>query len=88
MTRHVLDQIGPDPLIIDATTGSPGEMESFARGRRYLDATIAGSSRQVLAGEATVMIGGDDADVRAAADILDAIAHRRSTSVPVERARG
>ena len=73
VTATVLPQTGT-ALIIDTTTGSPEEMASFGRNRRYLDATIAGSSRQVSNGEAIMMIGGEDESVQAAADILDAIA--------------
>lgn len=50
--------------IIDTTTGDPASSEELARtlneqGVIYLDATISGSSAQVRAGSATLMVGGD-----------------------------
>jgi 3-hydroxyisobutyrate dehydrogenase-like beta-hydroxyacid dehydrogenase len=51
-------------IVIDSTTGDPGEMAGFAqmlaaRGVGYLDASIGGSSKQVRAGEAIAIVGGD-----------------------------
>lgn len=85
VTASVLDQIEqhlhPETLVVDVTTGSPDEMEQFGRRLavrevRYLDATVAGSSRQVLAGEAIVMAGGDDAAFAAARDLIGSFASR------------
>lgn len=50
-------------LFLDTTTGAPDEMVALGhslagRGAEYLDATIAGSSSQVRAGQVVVMIGG------------------------------
>jgi len=54
-------------IIIDTTTGNPREMaalgaELSTRGVHYLDATVSGSSVQLLQREVLVMAGGD-ADV-------------------------
>jgi 3-hydroxyisobutyrate dehydrogenase-like beta-hydroxyacid dehydrogenase len=84
VTSSVLQEIEPHfragALVVDMTTGAPDEMEQFGRrlaerGLRYLDATVAGSSRQVLAGEAIVMAGCDDgAWYEAAREILSSFA--------------
>jgi 3-hydroxyisobutyrate dehydrogenase-like beta-hydroxyacid dehydrogenase len=62
-------------LLIDATTGDPDEVAKLAaelgsRGVGYVDATLAGSSEQVRRGEATVICGGEPADVRRAEPVL------------------
>lgn len=51
-------------IIIDTTTGDPREMaalgaELSAQGVHYLDATVSGSSAQLLQRDVLVMIGGD-----------------------------
>ena len=53
-------------ILIDTTTGESVQTAALgarlaARGVRYLDAPVSGSSQQTRAGEATVMVGGDDA---------------------------
>ncbi len=54
----------PGQIIVDTTTGEPGETARLgqwlgARGVRYLDAPISGSSEQTRRGEATVIVGGE-----------------------------
>ncbi len=61
--------------IIDTTTGDPASSEELAQtlsgqGIVYLDATISGSSAQVRAGSATLMVGGDAESFAACADIF------------------
>jgi 3-hydroxyisobutyrate dehydrogenase-like beta-hydroxyacid dehydrogenase len=61
--------------IIDTTTGDPASSEELARtlneqGVIYLDATISGSSAQVRAGSATLMVGGDAESFSACSDIF------------------
>lgn len=51
-------------IVIDTTTGDPGEMAALGvelkgRGVEYLDATVSGSSAQLLKREVLVMVGGD-----------------------------
>ncbi|MCX6625633.1 MAG: NAD(P)-dependent oxidoreductase [Acidobacteria bacterium] len=71
----VLSEIAPAATVIDTTTGSPDQMESFAtRGFPYLDATVAGSSLQVEQGEAVVMCGGDAATFESCRPIFKAFA--------------
>ena len=72
----------PGTLFIDATTGDPDESAGLAaqlrtRGIGYVDATLAGSSEQVRRGEATVISGGDAADVSRAGRVLAAWSPRR-----------
>ncbi len=60
--------------VIDTTTGDPAAAEALARelaarGVTYLDATISGSSAQVRAGTAVVMVGGERAAYDACSDI-------------------
>jgi 3-hydroxyisobutyrate dehydrogenase-like beta-hydroxyacid dehydrogenase len=67
--------LGRGLTIIDTTTGDPASAEALARtlseqGVAYLDATISGSSAQVRAGSATVMVGGDAGTIAACSDIL------------------
>jgi 3-hydroxyisobutyrate dehydrogenase-like beta-hydroxyacid dehydrogenase len=57
----------PGQIIIDTTTGDPREMaalgdELAVLGVHYLDATVSGSSAQLLQRDVLVMVGGD-ADV-------------------------
>jgi 3-hydroxyisobutyrate dehydrogenase-like beta-hydroxyacid dehydrogenase len=61
-------------VLIDTTTGEPRQtaelgMRLAARGVRYLDAPISGSSQQTRDGEATVIVGGDRAIFEACADL-------------------
>ena len=67
--------------IVDTTTGDPATSEDLARvlgerGIAYLDATISGSSAQVRAGSATLMVGGDAEAVAACTDIFAAVARQ------------
>lgn len=78
VAEAVLGQMAPrlpGKTVIDATTGDPDAMAMLGRrlgetGTSYLDATIAGSSRQVRAGEVVVLAGGDAAAFRAAEDLF------------------
>jgi 3-hydroxyisobutyrate dehydrogenase-like beta-hydroxyacid dehydrogenase len=51
-------------IIVDTTTGDPREMAALGdelreRGVKYLDATVSGSSAQLLQKDVLVMVGGD-----------------------------
>lgn len=66
-------------IVIDTTTGDPADAEANCarlakQGIHYLDATVGGSSRQTLAGEAIVMAGGDAAAFERCADVFAAFA--------------
>jgi 3-hydroxyisobutyrate dehydrogenase-like beta-hydroxyacid dehydrogenase len=68
-------QLRPGHTLVDTTTGDPGTAEALARdlagrGITYLDATISGSSAQVRAGTAVVMVGGDRAAFASCSDVF------------------
>jgi 3-hydroxyisobutyrate dehydrogenase-like beta-hydroxyacid dehydrogenase len=68
--------------VIDCSTGSPELLEPLAQrlknqGVDFIEAPLSGSSRQIAAGEATLLIGGDDDAIARCNDLLDAIATRR-----------
>ncbi|HJN17412.1 MAG TPA: NAD(P)-dependent oxidoreductase [Armatimonadota bacterium] len=78
---ELLSADSPPSLIVDTTTGEPEATEELAaqlgeRGVAHLDATISGSSAQVRAGEALFTIGGAEADVARAQDLLDTFTDR------------
>ena len=61
-------------ILIDTTTGEPEQTAALgarlaARGVRYLDAPISGSSEQTRRGEATVIVGGERSAFEACADL-------------------
>ena len=75
-TEQVLREAGaalrPGQLILDTTTGEPGQAEVIharlaALGVRYLDATVSGNSEQVAAGDDVLTMVGADAKAFAAA---------------------
>lgn len=73
--------VSPENIILDTTTGDPEVVEAIARhlaGKQvfYLDCEIGGSSKQVEAGEAIVVCGGDERGYMASRDILSAIGTR------------
>ncbi len=72
----------PGTLLIDATTGDPDQTAILAarlhsRGVGYVDATLAGSSEQVRRGEATVILGGEPANIDRAISVLATWSPRR-----------
>lgn len=78
VVREVVDRMAadfsPGQIVVDTTTGEPSDAEQLAtrlaaKGIRYLDAPISGSSEQTRRGEATVMVGGERADFDACADL-------------------
>jgi len=67
-------------IIIDTTTGDPDRTKTLgarlqAAGIRYVDATIAGSSRQVREGTAIVTVGGEAEIVRECSRFFEMFAH-------------
>ena len=68
-------------VIIDTTTGSPGDAEAAAtalsrRGVEYLDATVGGSSTQARHGDAIIMCGATENGFDRARQTLSQLAHR------------
>ncbi len=81
----VIGEIAPElragDLLIDTTTGDPNEAEAMgrtlaARGVQYLDATVGGSSKQVLSRDVIVLAGGEPEAFRRASPILAAFSDR------------
>ncbi|MDM0067288.1 NAD(P)-dependent oxidoreductase [Variovorax sp. J31P207] len=68
-------------LVIDCSTGSPDLLVALgrrlhARGIDLVEAPLSGSSQQIGEGEATALVGADDAGVARAAPVLSALASR------------
>ena len=68
--------------LIDCSTGTPDTLEALAArlaqgGVAFIEAPLSGSSQQIAAGEATVLMGGDAEAIARCAPLLDAIALRR-----------
>ena len=68
------DGLRAGQIIVDATTGDPVQSAArgerlAARGVRYLDAPISGSSEQTRRGEATIIVGGERAAFEACSDL-------------------
>jgi 3-hydroxyisobutyrate dehydrogenase-like beta-hydroxyacid dehydrogenase len=71
----------PPTHIVDTSTGDPDEVVALgvrlaARGTRLVDATISGSSTQIAARGAVVMVGAEPADHEACADLFAAFGDR------------
>lgn len=69
-------------LFVDTTTGRPQQMAEFqeqigAVGADYVEACVAGSSEQLRAGEATLLLGGAAASLERAESILKYLAEKR-----------
>ncbi len=67
-----------NPIVIDTTTGDPDEMAAAAErlrglGVNYVEATVAGSSRQLRAGTATLFVGGDEESIASVQPLLDVL---------------
>jgi 3-hydroxyisobutyrate dehydrogenase-like beta-hydroxyacid dehydrogenase len=68
-------------LILDTTTGEPERTEALAarcvaRGVRFVDGPISGSSEQIRQRQGVVLIGGDRAAYEACRDLIQAVAER------------
>lgn len=85
IARRVVEEhaaaLRPGLLLIDTSTGDPSAAARLAawceaRGVRYVDATVSGSSEQVSRGEVLVMAGGAAEDVAECQDIFRVFAAR------------
>ena len=68
--------------LIDCSTGDPDRLEALAlrladRGVTFIEAPLSGSSQQIAAGAATLLLGADAQALARHADLLDAIASQR-----------
>ena len=76
---------GPAPqttLLIDCSTGDPELLQALserlaARGVAFVEAPLSGSSEQIGAGSATMLLGSDAATLERASPLLSAIAQTR-----------
>ena len=69
-------------IVIDTTTGMPNEMAEIgrylkARGVDYVEASVAGSSRQMQNGEAILFLGGEESVIARIRPLIDALTDRR-----------
>ncbi|EJL85445.1 beta-hydroxyacid dehydrogenase, 3-hydroxyisobutyrate dehydrogenase [Polaromonas sp. CF318] len=90
-TADVLSVVeGPEGLlsvpgvrsIIDCSTGTPHELQALAarltaRGIAFIEAPLSGSSQQIAAGEATLLLGGETQALRQCEAVLAAMAGQR-----------
>jgi 3-hydroxyisobutyrate dehydrogenase-like beta-hydroxyacid dehydrogenase len=85
---HSVNSLAMDQLphkgltLIDCSTGDPDQLTSLAArldvcGIGFIEAPLSGSSAQIAAGEATMLLGGREDTIVAQAPILDAIAGTR-----------
>lgn len=68
--------------VIDCSTGDPDALVALAqrlaaRGTAFIEAPLSGSSAQIAAGEATMLLAGDLDAISAQAPVLDAISSHR-----------
>ena len=68
--------------IIDCSTGDPSLLEAMGarlqkRGIDFIEAPLSGSSEQIAAGQATMLLGGDGAAIARCDALLDAITTHR-----------
>lgn len=68
--------------IIDCSTGTPHELQALAarlgaRGITFIEAPLSGSSQQIAAGEATLLLGGEAGGLQACEPVLSAISGKR-----------
>lgn len=73
--------IRPGSVAVDCSTVLPDAIRSVAgavraRGAGILDAPVSGSTSSTLAGELTIMVGGESADLERARPVLDHLARR------------
>jgi 3-hydroxyisobutyrate dehydrogenase-like beta-hydroxyacid dehydrogenase len=71
----IIDGAGPETLIVDTSTTSPGEAERLASllgtaGIHFMDVGLSGSSTAVTQGTVLALAGGSHDDVRRAAAVL------------------
>ena len=68
-------------LVVDTTTGDPDRRPAVGArlaeaGVRYLDAAVVGSSEQVRGADAVALVGGEQTDADACADLFGCFARR------------
>ncbi|MGI9607177.1 MAG: NAD(P)-dependent oxidoreductase [Acidimicrobiales bacterium] len=85
ITLDVCSEIARTPstglLVVDTTTGDPTDSIEAARilaasGASYVDATVSGNAAQFAERDVIFMVGGADADVARATDLLEPLGRR------------
>lgn len=82
LAPRIAATLAPGAIVVDATTGDPEDSVRTARllaarGIGYLDAAVSGSSEELLAGRAVLLIGGEASTVERARPVLEPLAARR-----------
>ncbi len=72
----IAESLGEDSLLIEMSTGLPGDFDSLAdrlrsQGRRAIDAPVGRTSKEAEEGTLLIMVGGETEDVERARPILD-----------------
>lgn len=84
---EVRNELTNNHLVVDTTTGDPSTTGRIAGALPeevgWIDACVLGSSEQCRRGEAMLLVGGADADLDGANDLLEAIATDRRHLGPV-----
>lgn len=88
LVRQLRTDFQPSQIVVDTTTGDPQQMlavgQSLAEhGVSYLEATVAGSSAQVTAGEVALLLGGDAEVLESVKPLLAAITSKHFHLGPV-----
>lgn len=82
ISRSVLAELVPelerDTIVVETSTVLPEDVRDEAQmlesaGARVVDAAVLSGVGQMEAGKATLLVSGDDADIRAVRDILEAV---------------
>lgn len=85
-SRSVLAQIAPslpsDAIVIETSTVNPDDIRASQQllapfGLRIIDASILAGVSQMEAGTATLLLGGEQQDISAVQDVLNAIAEKQ-----------
>jgi 3-hydroxyisobutyrate dehydrogenase-like beta-hydroxyacid dehydrogenase len=79
---HSLSASTTGITLIDCSTGDPDQLAALAgrlqaRGIGFIEAPLSGSSAQIAAGQATMLLGGDNATLAAHATLLAALSPQR-----------
>lgn len=83
--QDVVFSLPPDAsglTLIDCSTGEPDQLAALSqrlqtRGIGLIEAPLSGSSAQIAAGQATLLLGGDAATIAAQQQVLEAISSQR-----------
>lgn len=81
-TAGLLEGAAATRIIVDCSTGDPDALQALAarlatRGIALVEAPLSGSSQQIAAGEATMLLGGEASAIERYTTLLDALATKR-----------